>query len=89
VPLGNTEALRAWAERENPPYRLWRLVEVWVIGLDSAPWQAPSLPLTENIGGPWEIRLAEVPDAGGVEVFYEHEHETGLVNVLHVGYRAS
>jgi len=85
VPLGDTQALRAWGERDNPPYRLWRRVEVWVLGLDHIPWQAPSVPLTDNAGEPWEIRYAELADTGGVKVFYEHEHHTGLVNLLHVG----
>jgi hypothetical protein len=89
VPLGDTEALRAWADRENPPYRIWRLVDHWVLALDEAPWRAPSIPLTENAGERWEIRMGEVPDTEGVEMFYEHEHETGLVNLRHVGRPAS
>jgi hypothetical protein len=33
----------------------------------------------------WEIRAAVVPETDGVEVVYEHEHETGVVNLLRVG----
>lgn len=86
MPLGDTQALRAWGERDNPPYRLWRRVELWILGLDNTPWQAPSVPLTFNVGDPLEIRYAELPEANGVKVFYEHEHRTGLVNLLHVGH---
>jgi hypothetical protein len=60
-----------------------------VLALDEAPWRAPSIPPTENADERWEIRMGEVPDTEGVEVFYAHEHETGLVNLLHVRRPAS
>jgi len=49
----------------------------------------PSEPLTENVGQATEIRFAEVPDSDGIEVFYEHEHESGLVTILLVGRKNS
>jgi hypothetical protein len=30
-------------------------------------------------------RAAVVPETDGVEVVYEHEHETGVVNLLRIG----
>jgi hypothetical protein len=66
VPIRNLHILHEWGERENPPYRLWRLVEQWVLRLYGRPWQAPSEPLTENVGQATEIRVAEVPDSEGI-----------------------
>jgi hypothetical protein len=83
VPLGNTDALYEWAEGDDPPYSVWRRVERWVLDLDSAPWQQPSTPLTLGTGDPWEIRAALVPGTD-VEVIYEHQHATGVVNLLRV-----
>ena len=83
--LGKIEALYAWAETEDPPYSVWHRVERWVLALDGVPWQSPSTPLTMATGDPWEIRAAIVPETNGVEVVYEHEHATGVVNLLRVG----
>lgn len=80
MPIRHLDVLYAWGDRENPPYRLWRLVELRVLRLNDRPWQAPSEPLTENVGQATEIRFAEVPDSDGIEVFYEHE--SGLVTIL-------
>ena len=33
----------------------------------------------------FETRSAEVPDSGGIEVFYRHEYATGEVDLLWVG----
>lgn len=89
MPIRNLRTLQEWGERENPPYRLWRLVEQWVLRLDGRPWQAPSEPLTESVGQATEVRVAEVPDSEGIEVFYEHEHESGLVTILLIAQRGS
>jgi hypothetical protein len=86
VALGKIEAPYAWAETEDPPpYSVWHRVERWEFGLDDTPLQWPSAPLTTATGDPWEIRAAIVPKTNGVEVVYEHEHETGVVNLLRVG----
>jgi hypothetical protein len=88
VPLGDIDRLRDWAETEDPPYSVWRLVEQWVAGLATDPWQWPSAPepLTAP-GNEWEVRSVEVPGSAGVEVIWEHEHSTGVVNLLYVGRR--
>jgi hypothetical protein len=85
VALGKTAALYEWAEADDPLYSVWRRVERWVLALDTTPWQWPSTPLSFATGDPWEIRAAIVPETGGVEVVYEHEHATGVVNLLRVG----
>jgi hypothetical protein len=85
VPLGNVDALFAWAQAEDPPFSVWRPVEQWVLKLATVPWQWPSEPLSLATGDPWEIRAAIIPDTDGVEVVYEHEHDTGVVNLLRVG----
>jgi hypothetical protein len=72
VPIRNLHILHEWGEQENPPYRLWRLVEQWVLRLDDRPWQAPSEPLTENVGQATEIRVVEVPDSEGIAPQAEH-----------------
>jgi len=79
-------SLRAWGERDNPQYRVWRLVEQWILGLNTIPWQVPSQPLTENTRKSWEIRVAEVPGSSGVRVFYEHERTSSSVSILYVGH---
>jgi hypothetical protein len=84
MPLADDSALRKWAETDDPPYGVWRRVEEWIAGLDAVPWQAPSVPLTLATGAPAEIRAVVVPGTD-VEVFWEHEHATGVVNILHVG----
>jgi len=85
VALGKIDALYAWAEAADPRYSVWRRVELWVLELDTVPWQWPSEPLSLATGDPWEIRAAIIPNTDGVEVVYEHEHETGVVNLLRVG----
>jgi len=88
VPLGDLDRLREWAEFEDPRYTTWRLVEQWVAGLAADPWQWPSVP--EPLTAPGEdrgVRSVEVPGSGGVEVVWEHEHATGVVNLLYVGQR--
>ena len=86
MPLRDTSALEAWARREDPPYSTWRLVSEWIAALDSAPWQAPSVPFPELSDPPdYEVRTAEIPDSGGVEVFYRREFERDTVDLIWVG----
>lgn len=86
MPLGDIAALDEWAERENPRYLTWRAVRGWIAGLADAPWQAPSVPFPELSDPPsFEIRIAEVPGTEGVEVFYKHRFDDGLVDLVWVG----
>lgn len=81
-------ALDEWGRREDPPYSTWRIVNLWVEGLGSAPWQAPSAPFPELSALPeYEVRVAEVPDSGGVEVFYRREFASEVVDLIWVGRR--
>lgn len=57
-----------------------------VEGLGSAPWQAPSTPFLELSDPPeYEVRVAEVPGSGGVEVFYRREFASEVVDLIWVG----
>ena len=86
MPLRDVAALDEWGRRENPPYSTWRIVNLWVDDLDSAPWQAPSTPFPELSDLPnYEIRIAEVPDSNGVEVFYRREFAGEIVDLIWVG----
>jgi len=84
VPLNNTDALRSWGERDNPPYREWAAVERWVLDLDHSPWQPPSTPWSVNEGEPVEIRCAELSDSS-VVIFYTVDQESLRVDLLYVG----
>ena len=79
VPIRNLDVLHAWGDREPALSSLAPRRSV-VLRLNDRPWQAPSEPLTENVGQATEIRFAKVPDSDGIEVFYEHE--SGLVTIL-------
>lgn len=83
MPLRKTSALDEWAWRDNPRFREWRLIERWVHGLDDRPWAYPSIELTLASGSSTEIREATVPGTD-VVVTYEHEHATGIVDLLKV-----
>jgi hypothetical protein len=86
VPLRDVSALDEWGHREDPPYSMWRIVTLWIEGLGSAPWQAPSVPFPELSAPPvYEVRLAEVPGSGGVEVFYRREFASEVVDLIWVG----
>jgi hypothetical protein len=62
VPLRDIDALHEWATQRDPPYSIWSIVSSWVAGLDSTPWQAPSVPFEELSGRPhYEVRYAELP----------------------------
>ncbi len=79
-------ALEAWARLDDPGYSIWRTVSEWVGGLAVAPWQAPSIPFPELSDLPrYEIRSAEVPESGGVEVFCRHEYDGEAVDLIWVG----
>jgi hypothetical protein len=83
VVIQNLAAIEEWAERENPSFRTWRIVERFVATLEGNPWGL-SRPLSLGTGDPWEMRIIDVPGAG-VEVIYEHEHATGAIRLLQVG----
>src|SRR5579863_9752050 len=86
VPLRDTSALHEWGSRENPPYSTWQIVELWVNGLNTTPWQAPSIPYAEISDLPkYEIRTAEVPDTDGVEIFYRREFDGEFIDLIWVG----
>jgi hypothetical protein len=86
VGLRDVSALDEWGRREDPPYSTWQLVSLWIAGLATAPWQAPSTPFPELSELPeYEVRVAEVPGSGGVEVFYRREFADEAVDVIWVG----
>jgi hypothetical protein len=75
--------------REDPSYSTWQVVNLWVEDLASAPWQAPSTPFPELSDLPnYEVRIAEVPNSDGVEVFYRREF-TGETWRPHLGWTTS
>jgi hypothetical protein len=85
--LGNVDALYEWAERENPGYRPCIFVTSWIATeLGSRGWAAPSVPMLPREREPTEIRVVEIPTTT-VTVVYEHEHESGRVDLLWVGER--
>jgi hypothetical protein len=86
VPLRDVSALDEWREGAGPSSTNSAIVEAWVLGLDAAPWLFPSTPFPELSFQPdFETRSAEVPDSGGIEVFYRHEYATGEVDLIWVG----
>jgi hypothetical protein len=85
VPLGDVSALYDWGERDDPGYRLWKRVADWISGqLTVRPWAAPSLPMLPAEGQPTEIRIVVVPETT-ITVVYQHDHETGRIDLLYVG----
>jgi len=86
VPLPDKSALREWGQRENPPYVTWQIVDLWINKLNSAPWQAPTIPFPEMSDLPhYEIRAAEIPGTDGVEIVYRPEFEGELIDLIWVG----
>jgi hypothetical protein len=83
VPIDDTSALTEWAATADPPDRVYRIVAEWVFSLAKAGYRAPSEPLTLATGDPREIRAVVVPGTK-VEVIWDHEHDTGMVNLLMV-----
>ena len=86
MPLRDRAALHEWGRREDPAYSTWQVVNLWVERLASSPWQAPSVPFPELCDPPnYEVRVAEVPDSGGVDVFYRREFADETVDLIWVG----
>ena len=85
VPLRDIDALHDWATRRDPPYSIWMIVSSWVAGLDSTPWQAPSVPFEELSDRPrYEVRYAELPDTGGAVVFYRRYFDGEIVDLMEI-----
>lgn len=83
--LGNIDALHEWGERDDPGYRLWKFVSDWIATeLGSRGWAAPSVPLLPSDGSPSEIRIVQIPGTL-ITVIYEHNHDSGQVDLLYVG----
>jgi hypothetical protein len=57
----------------------------WVLGLDSNPFQPPSVLWTFNEGEPYEIRSAQGEELGTTAVNYRVEHHDLHVDLLWVG----
>lgn len=86
MPLRDVAALEEWAERADPPISVWRIVNDWVDGLGSSPWQAPSVPFPELSDQPrYELRTAEILGTDGVEVVYRREYDGEMVDLVWVG----
>jgi hypothetical protein len=85
VALFNTDALRDWAERDNPRWAVWDRVERWVLGLDANPFQPPSVSWTDGEGEPYEIRSAQGEELGSFVVYYRVAHHGHRTDVIWVG----
>ena len=84
--LGDIGAFEEWLAREDPPYSLLSVVKGWIERLDSAPWQAPSVPVDfMSVEGVSQVREAVVE---GVDILYSEDYATGRTDLLHVGSRA-
>ncbi|MHB8290083.1 MAG: hypothetical protein ACYDEY_12765 [Acidimicrobiales bacterium] len=61
-------------------------MNLWIEGLAWAPWQAPSTPFPELSDLPnYEVRIAEVPNSDGVEIFRRREFTEEIVDLIWVG----
>jgi len=58
-----------------------------LVRLADRPWAAPSTPMLPAEGQPTEIRSVKVPDTG-ITVVYQHDHDSGRVDLLYVGREA-
>jgi hypothetical protein len=57
--LGDLGAFNEWVVQEDPPVSLYAAVKAWIDGLDSAPWQAPSVPIPEmTVEGEYQVKLS-------------------------------
>ena len=83
MPLRERSAFYEWGGRENPKYLTWQIVNLWIERLELSPWQAPSTPFPELSDLPqYEVRVAEVPNSDGVEVFYRREFIGEIVDLI-------
>jgi hypothetical protein len=81
--LEDIAAFDDWLESEDPPYSLLRSVRAWIDGLDDAPWQAPSVEISEmTVPGDYQTRQAIIL---GIEVIYQEDYSSRKTNLIHVG----
>lgn len=76
-----TVPLQVWAQLGDPSDATWRHVAETTFLIGHLPWAWPSRPLTGPTGQATEIREIDVAGTDAV-VFYEHEHSTGVVDLL-------
>jgi hypothetical protein len=81
--LRDSGPLDEWVGRENPDDSTWRRVAEAVFLVGERPWATPSIPLTLPTGQPTEIREIAVDGTSAV-ITYEHEHASGIVDLLRV-----
>jgi hypothetical protein len=81
----DTDALRDWAQRDNPRWAEWDRVERWVLGLAANPFQPPSVLWTFDEGEPYEIRSAQGEELGPMGVYYRVAHHDLHIDLLWVG----
>ncbi len=79
--LNDTAALDVWAEQTQPDDRTWRLVAEAVFAIGREPWTWPSKPLSQPTGQPIVLRELVI-EAASVTVFYEHTHDSLVVDLL-------
>ncbi len=85
--LRDTRAFDAWSANSASSDDEWRAVRDWIIGLATASYQAPSIPVPELSEQPtYEVREAIVPRSGGVFILYRCFYgESDLVDLIAVG----
>lgn len=84
MPLRDTRALRDWAST-NPSDDEWQRVHLWIVGLDTTPWRAPSTPVPTQSDHPnYDVRTARV-DGTEVVVEYRHTYNGDYVDLISVG----
>jgi hypothetical protein len=89
LPLGSIAALHEWAARDDPGYPLCIEVTIWIATeLGSRGWAAPSVPLLPRDGETTDIRSVAIPSTE-VTAVYEHDFETGRVDLFWVGFTDS
>lgn len=84
--LGDISAFGRWVEIANPTLPVWRHARWWVADLAVKPWQAPSRPVPEQSDQPiYEVRTAEIPRTGGIEIVYRYWYDTEVVDLIWIG----
>lgn len=84
MPLGDDAAFHEWRATTSDRHAI-EVVGEWIKRAADEPWLSPSIPQPDVSDSPSsEIRMAVVPESGGIEVCYKQDYVSGWVDLISV-----